>query len=120
MANNDIVQDDEKLYRNVRGELKYDEYSYDDTGKLIIHSTAFRDTCKKPSVDRAKLKKFDPVLARLNPTNGIVSVMTDKVRSIGEVKTKIKGTDTVVHAVDVIYDPIPEKKSCPFTNYCKT
>lgn len=109
MDNNDVVQDDEELYRNVRGELKYDEYSYDDTGKLIIHSAAFRDTCKKPSVDRAKLKEFNPVLAKLNQTNGIVSLTADEVRSIGEVQTKIQGANTVVHAVDVIYDPIPGK-----------
>ena len=109
MDNNDIIQDDEKLYRNVRGESEYDEYSYDHTGTLIIHSAAFRDRCKKPSVDRAKLKKFNPHCAKLNETNGIVSLITADVRSIGEVKTKINGEDTVTHTVDVIYDPIPEE-----------
>ena len=49
MNKNDIVQDDEVLYRSVRGELN-NEYSYDDTNKLVISSQAFRDRNKKPSV----------------------------------------------------------------------
>ena len=107
MNNNDIVQDDEELYRNVRGELEYDEYSYNDAGALIIHSAAFRDRFKKPSVDRAKLKKFNPRCAKLNETNGIVSLIAADVRSIRGVVTKIDDKDVVPHTIDIIYDPIP-------------
>ena len=106
MGENDLVQDDEELYRNVRGELESKEYSYDDTGKLIIQPEAFRDRSKKPSVDRAKLTGFTPSLVLLNRTNGIVSLVTGDVRTIGEVKTEIED-EAVVHAVDVVYDPIP-------------
>lgn len=34
--------------------------------------------------------------------------MTADVRAIGSVKTRLVYEDTVVHAVDVIYDPVPE------------
>lgn len=107
MANNDLVRDDEILYRSVRG--KYgEEYSYDDTGKLQISSQAFRDRERKPSVDRASLREFNPTLSKQSETDGIVSLMTADVRAIGSVKTRLVDEDTVVHAVDVIYDPVPE------------
>lgn len=103
MDNNDFVRDDEVLYRSVRGKLN-DEYSYDDTGKLRIRSDAFRDRDKKPSVDRAELKGFNPSLSKLSDMDGIVSLMTRDVRAIGEVKTKIQD-EGIVHAVDVIHVP---------------
>ena len=107
MDKNDFVRDNEVLYRSVRG--KYgEEYSYDNIGKLKISSEAFRDRERKPSVDRAELKEFNPALSKRNDTDGIVSLIAADVRSIGTVKTKIQDTDAVVHAVDVIYDPTLE------------
>ena len=107
MNKNDFVRNDEILYRSVRG--KYgEEYAYDNIGKLKVSSEAFRDRDKKPSVDRAELRGFNPVLSKLSDTDGVVSLITADVRAIGTVKTKIQNTDTTVHAVDVIYDPTPE------------
>ena len=100
-------RDGEELYRSVRGKLN-EEYSYDDTGKLRFSSQAFRDISKKPSVDRAELKGFNPALSKLSETDGIVSLMTRDIRAIGTVQTKIQDADVVVHAVDVLYDPTPE------------
>ncbi len=54
MDNSDHVQDDEELYRSVRGKLEEKEYSIQ-KGKLIIEPAAFQDRYKQPSVDRAKL-----------------------------------------------------------------
>ncbi|MDE0087190.1 MAG: hypothetical protein OXU23_15830 [Candidatus Poribacteria bacterium] len=106
MDRNDFVRDDEVLYRSVRG--KYgEEYSFDN-GKLEISSEAFRDRERKPSVDRAELKGCNPSLSKRSSTDGIVSLITADVRSIGTVKTKIQNADAIVHAVDVIYDPTPE------------
>lgn len=106
MNKNDFVRDDEVLYRSVRG--KYgEEYSYDN-GKLEISSEAFRDRERKPSVDRAELKGYNPSLTKRSDTDGIVSLITADVRSIGTVKTKIQNADAIFHAVDVIYDPTPE------------
>lgn len=89
----ELVQDDEELYRSVRGNLKYKEYSIQN-GKLRIESAAFMDRYRKPSVDRAKLKNFEPHLSQQSPTDGVVSLKTIDVRAA------VDG-----HAVDVIADP---------------
>ena len=107
MDKNNPVQDNEELYRSVRGELEAKEYSFD-RGKLIIHPAAFRDRHRKPSVDRGKLRDFNPTLSLLNETDGIASLMTADVRAIGKVKTKIQDADAIVHAVDIIHDPTPQ------------
>ena len=107
MKTDNYVRDEEELYRSVRGKLE-EEYSYGPKGNLQISSEAFRDRDRKPSVDRAELREFNPVLSKLSETDGVVSLITADVRAIGTVKTKIQNTDTTVHAVDVIYDPTPE------------
>ena len=106
MDNNGSIRDDEVLYRSVRGKLEDGEYFFD-RGKLRIRPAAFRDRYKKPSVDRAKLKGFDPYLSRLDKTDGVVSLIVSGVRSIREVKTEIKDEDVVVHTVNIVYDPTP-------------
>ena len=103
----DIVQNDEELYRNIRGNPEYDEYTYNKVGKPIIQTKAFFDSDMKPSVDRAKLVD-SPTNALLDSTNGIVSLMAKDVRSITGVKTTVKN-ETTVHAVDVVYDPVCER-----------
>ena len=107
MDKNATVWDDEELYRSVRGELAAEEYIYD-RGKLRIRSNAFRDISKKPSVDRAKLKEFNPFCSKLSDTDGIVSLIAADVHAISTVKTKNQDGDVVVHTVYVIYDPNPK------------
>lgn len=107
MKTNNYVRNEEELYRSVRGKLE-EEYSYGPKGNLQISSEAFRDRDRKPSVDRAELREFNPVLSKLSDTDGVVSLITADIRAIGTVKTKIQNTDTTVHAVDVIHDPTPE------------
>ena len=89
MNSRERVQDDEELYRNVRGKLEDKEYSIQN-GELIIEYHAFWDSSLKPSVDRAKLKNNDPASSLLSKTNGIVSINAGDVRAIGAVKTKHK------------------------------
>ncbi len=109
MDKNDPVQDNEVLYRSVRGESVAEEYFFD-RGKLIIRSAAFNDRNKEPSVDRAKLRGFDPSLSRLQETDGIVSLIAHDVRAIKEVETKNEDKNTV-HTVDIIYAPTPENSA---------
>lgn len=105
----DQVFDDEELYRNVRGNLDEDEYTFDPhTGQLIITPRAFLDRKKEPSVDRAKLREFNPSNSRM-PGSGIVSLITEEVRTIGTVQTKPPDGPEVQHAVDVIAAPIPSE-----------
>ena len=112
MKISDPVQDDEELYRNVRGKLEDKEYSIQE-GKLIIEPHAFWDPAKKPapknpSVDRAKFIHCVPASALLSKTNGIVSIKAGDVRAIGTVKTKHENEVIAEHAVDVIPDPTRE------------
>lgn len=104
----DHVSDEEELYRNVRGEEDSDEFRIDPhTGRLEFTSQAFLDRKRTPSVDRAKLQNFDPQQSLLTDTNGIVSLITEEVRQIGQVKSKSDKGKEVQHAVDVIHDPNP-------------
>ena len=107
----DYVSDDEELYRNVRGALTEDEYYYDDDKSLVITRQAFLSPEKEPSVDRAKLKNFDPQQSKLNETNGIVTLVTEEVRGIGDVATSYEGKENVEHAVDVKPDPKPDNEA---------
>ena len=104
MDNKETISDEEQLYRSVRAELSAHEYTYDSTGRLKFRSNAFRDRNKKPSVDRANLRDFDPSLSRPNETDGIVTLPTGDVRAIGDVTTRIDD-NTVRHRVDVEYSP---------------
>lgn len=104
MNSREHVQDDEELYRNVRGNLEDKEYSIQD-GKLIVEYHAFWDSSLKPSVDRAKLKNNDPASALLYKRNGIVSINAGDVRAIGSVITKHEKKVLANHAVDVTPDP---------------
>jgi len=104
----DHVFDEEELYRNVRGEEDADEYCFDpNTGRLRITSQAFLDRKSTPSVDRAKLKNFDPRRSLVNDSNGIVSLITEEVRQIGTVLSTDQKRNQITHAVDVIHDPKP-------------
>lgn len=104
----DYVSNDEELYRNVRGEEEADEYYHDpNTKRLVITSKAFLDRKKEPSVDRAKLKNFDPRNSLLRENNGIISLITEEVRQIGNVKSNDQKGNEFSHAVDVLADPNP-------------
>jgi hypothetical protein len=106
----DTVSDYEQLFRSVRGNPDDDEYDYQ-SGRLIVTPAAFKDRQKNPSVDRAELLGNNPSLAKKNPTDGIVMLLTQKVREIGEVYTKVKEDEQLCHGVDVIPDPTDENKA---------
>ncbi len=96
MDNNDCVQNDETLYRSVKGDEQSGEYRYKG-GQLEIRSKAFLERTQKPSVDRAKLRGCDPSLSRLDETQGVVSFNVATIRAIR----------LNFHTVDVMPDPLP-------------
>ncbi len=111
MDKDDYIQDDEELYRNVKGgtEKENREYEYDDDGMLRILSQAFWDGSKTPSVDRAKILNGKPERALLpkkpgRKRNGIVSIKAIDVRTITDVVTKTEDR-TIPHRVDVVFLP---------------
>jgi len=114
MVNKSYIKDEEKLYRSVRADSKYDEYIYNEENKLIISYKAFQDRNKEPSVDRALLRDNKPKKSKLNSTDGIVSLITKEVRKIADVKTSIEDKNgdgkkikkTTAHIVDVEHKPV--------------
>lgn len=106
MDENEYISNEEWLYRSVRNDET--EHYYSDDGQLIIKPDAFRDRYKEPSVDRAKLRSFDPFLSKLSETDGVVSLNAFCIRSIGEVRTKKDDVDVIKHSVDIIYEPVHE------------
>lgn len=107
MNNQDIVPDDEELYRRVPAELEGIAYSVED-GKFIIRPAAFRDRSLAVSVDRAKLNNFDPSLTQLKRENGIIQMKTGEVCKIEGVVTKDKGEVICHHVVKVVAKPIDD------------
>ena len=107
MDSKETISGEEQLYRSVRGEIRDNEYTYDSTGRLKIRSDAFRDRNKKPSVDRANLREFNPSLSRLNETDGIITLLAADVRAIGDVTTHIDERP-VSYRVDVEYAPLAQ------------
>lgn len=98
MAQKEIVQDNEELYRSI----KEGQYSFEN-GKLRPNSQAFSDRYKKPSVDRANLLGNDPQLSKLSETDGVVSIVALQVR-----ETNINN-----YQLDVISCPIKNHATLP-------
>ncbi|MBF3898958.1 hypothetical protein ISI01_26155 [Burkholderia pseudomallei] len=110
----DSVQNDEHLYRRVPN---IPSMFSTVNGKLQLSSSAFNDpgsngSQKRPSVDRAKLRNFDPAQSKTAPTQGIVGLVAGEVRAIRDVKkTDPSGTTIYTHDVDVVPEPLPENES---------
>lgn len=109
MAENDRVEDDEELYRNVRRNWNPPHYTYKN-GKLTIEPEAFWDTSssKNPSVDRTNLLDNQPHRALLHDTNGIVSLIAGDVRTRTREDIN-KVSDSVCHTVNVVFCPTCER-----------
>ena len=104
----DHIEDREILYRSVE-----DENCYADGSKIRLKSQAFADRHKKPSVDRAKLWDFNPTKTQLSPSDAIVMLFAEQVRSL---KIPQYNSDKKVefhYEMDVHAAPIPEESGKP-------
>lgn len=100
---NEIVGDEELLYRRVPSDPNL--YSYSD-GKVRISSSAFNDPEMQPSVYRAAVLGGDPRLVQTDPTQGVVSLVTAEVRQISTVIQRDRHQKEIyVHRIDVLADP---------------
>lgn len=103
MNENQLIDDNEILYRNVRSDPKYDEYIYEQ-GELKILANAFLSRRgRKPSVDRAKVVENNPHKTRMK-NSGVVSFVAGEVRQIDSVVTTVEN-ESVYHDVDVVFTP---------------
>jgi hypothetical protein len=100
-----FVTDDELLYRSIPY-TKLKDYIQQTNDGIAISSQAFSDRGLKPSVDRAILNENDPSKTQINPRDGVVSLLTSKIRKIDEVKKQSQdGEDLIVYKIDVVHRP---------------
>lgn len=101
------VEDDEQLYRRVPEKAPGGELCFRlDSGRVKFLSAAFNDREKRPSVNRAKLHYFNPHRTRVSEEDGIVALLTSRVRQLGLVQVfDQRGQVRSEHAIDVIPDP---------------
>lgn len=110
MNNQDIVRDDEGLYRRVPAELEGIAYSVVN-GQFKILPAAFMDRTLTPSVYRAELINHNANLPQEKVENGVIEMTAIQIRQIGNVVTKHEGQVIKEHSVDVIADPIVTTQS---------
>lgn len=101
MTNKNSVRNDELLYRRIKdNEDHIQRHSRDEQKKLEINRDCFFDSSFQPSVFRAELMNFNPLLCRVCVTDrhGVVGFTAGKVRSIEiegyKVKVLAKPEDT--------------------------
>jgi hypothetical protein len=108
---NDIVQNDEMLFRSVSS----DQFSSYENGTLRLSTTSFNDRGFKPSVDRGAYAKSTglplvqdaPVQARQKPTDGVVQLRADEIRSIAVVTNpQAAPVNQECHIIDVVPRPV--------------
>lgn len=101
MFSPDHVHNDEGLYRHVRDV----PHNFSGEGnERRVSQAAFGDRSRKPSLDRAWLRDYDPRNSQRESTDCIVCLMA------GDVRTKI---DISNRDVDVVPDPIEGHESWP-------
>ena len=103
MTGRDRVEDDEDLYRRVRETTPAGQICFEvANGRVIFSQAAFNDPRNRPSVDRAKLRDFDPQRTRISKEDGIVVLLTGRVRQLGHVQQRNQNGHHSQHAIDVV------------------
>jgi hypothetical protein len=103
MTGRDRVEDDEDLYRRVRENTPAGQVCFEVTnGRVTFSQAAFNDPRNRPSVDRAKLRDFDPQRTRISREDGIVALLTGRVRQLGHVQQRNQNGHHSQHAIDVV------------------
>jgi hypothetical protein len=102
-----FVDDEELLYRSI-SYMKLKDYIQQTNDGIAISSQAFSDRGLKPSVDRAILNKNDPSKTQINPKDGVVSLLTSKIRKIDEVRKQSQDSENLtIYKIDVVHRPTP-------------
>lgn len=103
-VSNDIVSDDELLYRCIF----FESNCHQRQGSIVkISSQAFNDRNMTPSVDRAYLCNHNPAYTQKNEKDGVISLITHDVRMIDRVvQNDSKGNPIFTYKIDVYPRPI--------------
>jgi hypothetical protein len=97
----DHVHDEEGLYRHVRN----DPHNFAGEGvDWRVSQAAFGDRSRKPSVDRAWLKDYDPRNSQHDSTDCVVCLVANDVRTVKDISPR---------EVDVVPDPVKDHQTEP-------
>ena len=103
----DRVADDEDLYRRVPPASGSSLCYQVDNGRVIFKTGAFNDSAKRPSVDRAIFRLFDPNRTRLTSDDGVIVLRAEAIRKLGPMtQSDYRGKPVTKHLVDVSPKPI--------------
>lgn len=98
------VGDDEEVYRRVRETVPGHTCFQIEGGRVVFLHSAFNGD--QPSVDRAKLKQFDPHRSRLTREDGIVALQARAIRQLGPIsRFDNRQKPLPGSVVDVLPDP---------------
>lgn len=99
------VLNNEKLYRRIPNDRALFRI---ENGLPKFSATAFNDRYSEPSVDRARFRNNNPALTKLTPSDGVIALSAERVRSIGEIiqRNPTGKSVLVTHQIDVKPDPI--------------
>lgn len=98
----DPVADDEVLFRRVRSGRRL--YKVREDGRVEFEPTAFSEATFRPSVDRAKLCDHNPLHTKIDPSDGVTSVVAGDVRltkPIPQLSSKGKPIPDLAFGADV-------------------
>jgi hypothetical protein len=96
------VHDDEELYRRVPNQpINFGDAVNDE---IRVSSAAFGDRSRRPSVDRAWLRSYDPSMTQWEATDCVVGLITREVHKIIDVSPRV---------VNVSPDPIENHETLP-------
>lgn len=103
----DRVADEEDLYRRVPPASGNSLCYQVDNGRVIFKTGAFNDSAKRPSVDRATFRQFDPNRTRRTAEDGVVVLRAEAIRKLGPMtQSDDRGKLVSKHLVDVSPEPI--------------
>lgn len=100
----DVVTNDEILYRRIRDDM--DLYETQADGTVLFNSMAFAERSGRPSVDRAKLCKNNPHHTLGDFSGGVTSVVAGDVRSMPKLVQYDKD-QSPIQAFNVDVEPMP-------------
>jgi hypothetical protein len=102
---NDLVDDNEIVYRRVIFDPQC--FVLEESKKLIVTASAFRDRNHQPSVDRAILCDNDPHHTQgVDKRNGVVLLIASEIRAIADVIKYDGDRPAVVYEIDVVPAPL--------------
>ena len=108
----DIVQDEELLFRRIRMNLgQHISYKVEPNRSIRLTTMAFSDRKGRPSVYRAAMLDNDASKVQEVSDNGVVNLITARVRESEVPSRPGGGPNETIHTLDVVAVPLENDPS---------